>query len=283
MTVAGQIPTKGAPGQKAAVTPKKTAAKTAPKKAAPSKAVAKVDKDKLPTDLTVAKAKALTAKIKKGIGTTWQDLAQAAEGRAWKVLGHKNWQDWLETELGDVPILLMPKEKRKEAVKDLKGKGFSVRAIADITRASKSQVDRDIDEIEGRTTVPNGTVKDDGNVIDIPPGDISEEPDEEPDEDGAPVTQITRDDRPQDTTNIGRKPTVVNVVSVARTLSKDLDNVRIRLESLVARDDYADNKVDVQGTLETAVGDFIDTLAEDFDDILRERAASLFQTEPEPV
>jgi hypothetical protein len=243
-----------------------------------------VDKDKLDTDVTKARATQLTKRIKDSHVNTWKLLAEAAKGRAWKALGYKNWNEWRDKEFSDLPIL--PRDKRKEAVASLAKDGLSVRAISDITGASKSQVDRDRAAALGlsQPTVPNGTVKKDDNVIDIPASDITEVPDGGGGESGEgasdpePTPTIGRDGRVTDTTNIGKTPTVINVVSVARTIANELANVRIRLDSLFAREDYEENKVDVQGTLETAVGDIIDTLVEEFADLISER-----MPEPEPA
>lgn len=252
------------------VTPKKTTPKKVAPKKAPTKAVAKVDKDKLPTDCTKAQATALTKKIRTGVEGTWKLMAQAAEQRAWKAMGYKNWSEWMDKEFGDMDAnVQLRKDKRKEAVLELKSKGFSVRAIADITRATKSTVDRDIQEAEGPVpTIPNGTVTNPKPVLDIPPEDITEMPEGE----SEPAPQVNIDDRQIDTTNIGRKPVEVNVVSMARNIVGELNSVCIHLGALFSREDYDENKVAVQGTLETAVSDILDILVEEFADLVTERA-----------
>ena len=281
--VAGQIPSKGAPGQRKTTVTKKAPAKT------PGKAVAKVDKDKLPTDLTPARAKALTEKIKTSHINTWKLLGEAALGRAWKAMGHKKWQDWADAEFAGIPPL--PRDKRKEAVKELDAKGLSQQAIADVTGSSKSAVSRDLQEAAAASqpTLPNGSVPEgDGPpIIDIPESDITEMNDDgtgefTPDGTSEPESRVRTDRRGREinTANIGSKPTVVNVVSVGKQLAKDIESLRIRLDSLFGREDYEENKVDVQGTLETAVGDLIDSLVEEFADLIAERAPT---PEPEPA
>lgn len=303
--MAGQVPTKGAPGQRTSrarktTGPRKAPAKKAPAKKAPGKVVAKLDKDKLPTDLTLAKAKALTGKIKTGLATNWQLMAQAAEGRAWKALGYTNWGAWMDKEFGDLPALVMSKDKRKEAVKELDAKGFSVRAQSDILRTSKSQIDRDIQEIRGllneppappeppvppAPSVPLGTDGDGDkadNIEDAEEVPLTDTGDSAPPEPPAPEPPappsptISRDNRQRDTSGISaaakaRKDT--EVIKVAKGIAADLEKIRERLGKLLDRDDYngdIDTIKAVDEILRQPIGDLFDEVRE-------------FMPEPEPA
>lgn len=272
--MAGQIPNHKGPVQKTGAT-KKTAPRKAPaKKAAPSKAVAK-KVDKLDTDLTPAKAKALTAKLHKGATDVVTMVKQAYLGRVWIAMGHKTWDEWIDKHFEGIPLAL-PREKRKATVNTLAQSGLSTRAIAAATGESQSTISRDIKDQVATATASgtgqvsqndspaNGQAKDD-NVIDIPPKDVVEINEPDPDggeqepgtepgtEDARPVTGLDGKSYPA---TGSKTPTVVNVVSVARTLAKDLANLTVRFGALYDREDYEENKVDVDKTLQQSIDDF---------------------------
>lgn len=123
--MAGQIPTKGAVGQRTPLA-KKTPAK------APGKAIAKAANSDEKSDFTPARAKAHTDKIKKGATTTFEDIKKAYLGRIWLALGHKNWDEYCDKEFDGVPLAL-PRESKKAAVASLHAAGMSSRAIAAAT------------------------------------------------------------------------------------------------------------------------------------------------------
>lgn len=261
---------------------KKAPAKKAPAKAAPGKAVAKVTPKKSApiSDFTPAKAKALTEKIKKSATTTFEDITKAYAGRIWLALDCKSWDEYVDKHYEGVAFAL-PREKKKQAIQSLAAAGMSSRAIAAATDVSQSTAARagskvtDPAPAESNDSRVSGAT---GDVIDVPPEDITELSDGENAPEAEGRTVQGKDGKNYTVT--AKEPVVVNVVSVARNLSKELDNVRIRLESLFSREDYEENKVAVQGTLETAVGDIIDSLVEEFADLISERIP---QPEPEPA
>lgn len=256
--------------------PKTAAAKKAPAKKAPGKAVAKVTKPEEKSEFTPAKAKAHTEKIKKSATSTFDMIVEAYKGRIWLALDHKSWDEYCDKEFEGVPLAL-PREKKKQAIQALRSEGkMSTRAIAAATGTSQSTVSRNI--TDPAPTESNGSVAS-GNVIDVEAEEVPDGTEEFVSGTGEPEPQtvVGTDGREMNVSNIGKQPAVVNIVSAARTIAKDLEAVRIRLDSLLSRDDYEENSVAVQGTLETAVGDFIDTLVDDFADLISER---LPETEP---
>jgi hypothetical protein len=270
--VAGQIPTKGstATGPKT-VTPKKT-----PAKKTPGKAVAKVTPKKVDTgDFTPGQAKAHTERIAKAGGVLSELVLKAYNGRIWLSLGkgYKTWNDYLRGEFGGAPLQLPTAKAKVEALALAKG-GMSTQAIADATGRSKAQTAKDVaaGKLAEQGQVSQNETPD-PNVITIPESDITEVKDDEP------VTVQGKDGKTYTPpTPAPKEPTVINIVSAARNIVKDLENVRIKLDALFSREDYDENRVDVSATLETAVGDMLDTLVEEFGDLVAERAP-----EPEPA
>ncbi|MGG7509046.1 hypothetical protein [Plantibacter sp. YIM 135249] len=99
---------------------------------------------------------------------------EAKNSNAWQVLGFQSWTAYLADTLGDEPMRL-GREERQELVGYLAGEGLSVRAIAPIVGAAKSQVARDIQD----APVPIGTPEPD--LEPLPPanpftGEVIEEP-----------------------------------------------------------------------------------------------------------
>jgi hypothetical protein len=269
--VAGQVPVKG-------VQPKTAVAKRAPAKKTPSKAVAKVTKPEDKSDFTPAQAQKLTERIRKNTEGVFEDVKKAYLGRIWIALGHKTWDEYLDKNYEGIALPL-PREKKREALQSLAAAGFSSRAAAAATGVGHATAAR-----HGKVTDPAPVSNETPDVIDVPPHDITELSDGAseftPEGTSQPEEQRRQgaDGKSYPASQSPREPVLVNIVSLARTLAKDLDNLRIRLDHLFARDDYSENKVDVQGTLETAVGDFIDTIVEEFADLVRERAP---EEEPE--
>jgi hypothetical protein len=107
--------------------------------------------------MDATEARAITDKIKRGLGEVKGLIIQAYHGRAWMPLGYKTWDEYVVTEFGSAP-LMVPREDRPEMVRSLRQQGFSMPAIATTTGASTSTVHRDI---EGEPTFPDGKVDDD--------------------------------------------------------------------------------------------------------------------------
>lgn len=269
--MAGQIPTQGVKPKGTTTSRKPAAKRTA------SKAVAKPAEK---SDFTKAQATKLTEKIKKGAETTFEDIKKAFLGRIWLALGHKSWDEYLDAHYEGVPLAL-PREKKKEAVQSLTAAGMSSRAIAAATGISQSTAARQGKKVADPKPSGESSDSGDSNVIDIDPKDITEV------KDGDGLDEFKGEERRQGAdgksypaSQPAREPVVVEIVSAAKAIAKDLDSVRIRLDSLFSRDDYEAEKVKVQEALVTSVGDIFDTLFEEFTDLVTERAP---QVEPEPV
>lgn len=259
MTVAGQVPTK----EQTATGPKKAT----PKKAT-TKAVAKATKPEEKSDFTPTKAKALTDKIRKAADSTWEDIKKAYLGRIWLALDCKTWDEYVDKHYEGVPLSL-PREKKKEAMQSLASAGLSSRAIAAATGVSQSTAARAVTDAAPKSAESN----DSPPVIDIDPADITEVEGDE----GRTVVGQDGKQYPA-TQKEGKAP--INIVSVARGIAKSIELVRIDLDHLFSREDYEENQVDVQGTLEPQVSDLLDTLVGEFADLVSERAS---EPEPEPV
>lgn len=92
-------------------------------------------------------ARAITARILQGTIVINDLVVEAFQRRAWSALGYESWDEYLDGEFGGAPLSL-PREKRKEAVESLRGKGLSLRAIASATGTSPQTVANDIKDIE---------------------------------------------------------------------------------------------------------------------------------------
>lgn len=276
--MASTIPTNGSLGRRNSMSAKKVSAK---KPSGRSLALVKSNDDKLPTDVTPAAAKALTRKIQNGIGGVFELLHQAWQGRAWLALGYQSWDEYIDREFGTAPMAL-PRERRKDAVKSLRDLGWSVRAIAAATGAGKSTIADDLAEspaVRKPDTSDGDTAPDlgdggepiptvDAEVVNEPCGDCVGS------HDGDRVTGLDGKSHPGSKPK--QEPKVIHIMSAARTLRKDIENVRVRLGALLDRDDYEANRDDVDGLLSTVLADFVDEAR----DILKD---TLQEPEPEPV
>lgn len=87
----------------------------------PTKEVA--TKDDGPKLLTVMKAKNITEKLKEADQDLYNLLKEAYEGRVWVALGYKDWDTYLDAELGDVPLRLPRENRRKQSYPSVVGGG----------------------------------------------------------------------------------------------------------------------------------------------------------------
>lgn len=81
-----------------------------------------------------ARARALTRKLAGAVDLALDVLVEAYEGRAWAVLGHASWADYVRAE---VPALLvigkgLPVDERREVCADLRRRGLSLRGIGEV-------------------------------------------------------------------------------------------------------------------------------------------------------
>jgi hypothetical protein len=84
-----------------------------------------------------------------------REIAQAYAAQDWRALGHDSWLAYCETEIGSARLKVTV-EERRAIVTMCRQAGMSTRAIADLTGAGKSTIDRDIQATGA--TAPNGTV-----------------------------------------------------------------------------------------------------------------------------
>jgi hypothetical protein len=197
----------------------------APAKKAAGKAVAKVEK--LDTDLTPAKAKALNEKIKGGVTNVIGLLNDAMQGRIWIPLGYKDWSQYVATEFGGAPLQL-PTLKRREAVKELVDNGWSTRAIAEATGTHHSTI---ADDIKATVGSPDSTDAD-GNVIDAEI--VSED---------RKVTGLDGKER-----NVSARPVVNKQADIVKDAQKLRDRLRKcvdEIDGLIARDDFKGHEVEI--------------------------------------
>lgn len=262
--MAGQIPTTGVKPKSTTTSRKPAAKKTA------GKAVAKQEPK---SDFTPTQASKLTEKIKRGATTTYEDIQKAYLGRIWLALDCKSWDEYLDKHYEGLALAL-PREKKKEAVQSLAAAGMSSRAIAAATGVSQSTAARQSAKVTDPAPKSPESNDSPDNVIDIDPKDITEI------KDGDEQRRLGADGKSYPASMPPREPVTVEIVSAAKSIAKDMDVVRIRLDSLFSREDYEDAKVLVQEALVTSVGDFLDTIVEEFEDLVGERAP---QVEPEPV
>lgn len=74
-----------------------------------------------------------------------QDIADAYACHDWIPLGHSTWFEYVEREFGDeLRTLGRDRDERREAVRDLRGQGLSMRQIASATGVAQSTVRDDL-------------------------------------------------------------------------------------------------------------------------------------------
>ena len=114
-----------------------------------------------PPMLSEAEARELTDRIKTGLETTWQDVAEAYLKRAWSTLHYESWDAYALAEWGSCP-LPVPREDRPEMVRSLRSREISLRAIATTLGISDRTVRRDLDQAAAANAAaaeePIGTV-----------------------------------------------------------------------------------------------------------------------------
>lgn len=99
-------------------------------------------------ELDADAARALTDRIVRSVTFAAELVAEAWQGRAWKSLGYRSWEDYADAEL---PTLGTNSANRHVLLVGLRKVGMSTRAIGAATGLGKSTVQRHI------AGVPNGT------------------------------------------------------------------------------------------------------------------------------
>jgi hypothetical protein len=94
-------------------------------------------------ELTREGARLLTDRIRGRLESAWDELQRAIEQRAWEVLGYASWADYQRAEFGDLRLLRISADQRKDIVGALRSQGMSVRAVASALGVSVGTVHAD--------------------------------------------------------------------------------------------------------------------------------------------
>ncbi len=112
--------------------------------------------------MSPASAEQVTIQIRAVLDRAWEYIALAYKGRAHIALGHRSWDEYVDTRFGDLR-LAVPREHRSEIVTTLAGARMSIRAIAKLLGVGVGTVHREL----ARTHPDNPNRSDDSG--DLPP------------------------------------------------------------------------------------------------------------------
>ena len=112
--------------------------------------------------MSPASAEQVTIQIRSVLDRAWEYIALAYKGRAHIALGHRSWDEYVDTRFGDLR-LAVPREHRSEIVTTLAGARMSIRAIAKLLGVGVGTVHRELN----RTHPDNPNRSDDSG--DLPP------------------------------------------------------------------------------------------------------------------
>jgi hypothetical protein len=259
--MAGQIPTKGAPGQR------KSTATKAPAKA-PGKTIAKAaDDDKV---LTLAQAELLTTAIKKADDNLANKIIASFTGRIWEAYGLKDWAEYAAQHLADAQI---SSQLRKALVPQLVKARMANRAIAaglkvnektirnDLAEAKKAEDELrnnsadqepplDVDEASDSevTNGSNGSAADEGELRNNSAVD-----------DHAGMRQGS-DGKWRPESKPPQEPKAPDLVGIATKIAIDLDAVRIRLDKIIDASRATEHERAVEDALRQAASDMRDSV-----------------------
>jgi len=96
------------------------------------------------TGLTKSQAKKLTAEIYSAVSDAQDLILKAWHGHADSAMGYKSWKEYCDTEFGNLWLRGLPREQRREKVRELRDAGMSQRAIADVAGVAKGTVQNDL-------------------------------------------------------------------------------------------------------------------------------------------
>jgi hypothetical protein len=120
-------------------------------------------------DMTAAKARELTDRIKAGIEEIWKLIERAYVERAWKSLGYSNWDDYCQQEFAKARLRL-PREERSEVVCSMRDVGMSIRAITSATGLGTGTVHRELSGEPNGSPAESGDGAHDDKVPGVPNG-----------------------------------------------------------------------------------------------------------------
>ena len=112
--------------------------------------------------MSPASAEQVTIQIRAVLDRAWEYIALAYKGRAHIALGHRSWDEYVDTRFGDLR-LAVPREHRSEVVTTLAGARMSIRAIAKLLGVGVGTVHREL----ARTHPDNPNRSDESE--DLPP------------------------------------------------------------------------------------------------------------------
>lgn len=95
------------------------------------------------SELTYAGARLRTDRLRGRLATAWDELTWLLEREAWAVLGYDSIGDWLQAEFGDLRLVKLSTEQRRDMVAAMKTQGMSVRAISRALGVSPTTVQDD--------------------------------------------------------------------------------------------------------------------------------------------
>jgi|SRR5699024_11191187 len=152
-----------------------------------------VDAEIVPDEITRQEARELTDRIRVGLDTVWNDVAEAYTRVAHKALGYDSWDDYCATEFGSNRIKL-PKENRPEQIRSMFEQGVSIKAIVTATGVARNTVRNDLRQ-GGQFDPPAKQLGQDGKTYTRPEPTVSERdwpevPEPEPDHDSMTVALI---------------------------------------------------------------------------------------------
>ena len=93
--------------------------------------------------MSPASAEQVTIQIRAVLDRAWEYIALAYKGRAHIALGHRSWDEYVDTRFGDLR-LAVPREHRSEIVTTLAGARMSIRAIAKLLGVGVGTVHREL-------------------------------------------------------------------------------------------------------------------------------------------
>lgn len=99
------------------------------------------------TTLTAEGAKRLTQQLRAKLESGWELLVRAHAGRVWELLGYGDWESYLEAELGDLRLIRISVEQRREVVAAMAAARMPYRAIAAALGVSLGNIVKDLDAV----------------------------------------------------------------------------------------------------------------------------------------
>jgi predicted transcriptional regulator len=94
-----------------------------------------------------ARARAITRRLRGAVDLALDVLVEAYMGQVWEPLGHASWAAYVEAEVPGLSVIGkgLPLEQRRDAVAELRGRGLSLRAVAEVLGVAPSTVKGDAD------------------------------------------------------------------------------------------------------------------------------------------